>query len=265
MVGYQDFVDDYERVQALWCKFMFPFKPPSNGLYPYYPSCVVRNYTDTFFCFDAKNASVSINTFVTAVWDNEYNWYQYRPGGYNTINGDDLQPYKCCKTPKGYYIDYVSCYYIPTHDQNFEFYDAANLIIVGCATGYVVTGISKKLDAYNAEYHVEWLQCCRVGYGAQTAVSPPIVYGKNGTPTIYAQSRIDPPQVPESYMHQYRAKREISHPNMTNLLDYSFHDMTSTRYKDDPLPANLAKQKIVVDRGSQHHVSTAYSDVAAFL
>ncbi|GAU95741.1 hypothetical protein RvY_07309-2 [Ramazzottius varieornatus] len=117
---------------------MFPQKPPTGGVYPYYPSCHVRNYTNQWFCYDKSQHEKTSNTFVTAFWDNEENWLTTIPFA------DDLQNYKCCKTPAGYYIDYVSCYYMPTRDQYWEYYDALQFLTVFCTTGYIMTGIAKK-------------------------------------------------------------------------------------------------------------------------
>ncbi|GAU96819.1 hypothetical protein RvY_08204 [Ramazzottius varieornatus] len=52
----------------------------------------------------------------------------------------------------GYYVDYVSCYYVPTHDPYFEYYDSLNQLIVYCAQGYVMTGISKKISRFTGEW-----------------------------------------------------------------------------------------------------------------
>lgn len=66
---------------------------------------------------------------ISGMWDNDWVYWTFSPS-------DVYQPYKCCSTPPGYYIDYVSCYYLPTHDVYWEYYDG-NLFLVNCATGYV--------------------------------------------------------------------------------------------------------------------------------
>ncbi|OQV14930.1 hypothetical protein BV898_10831 [Hypsibius exemplaris] len=154
VTGIQDFVHDFERLETVKCSFMFPYKPPAQGRYPYYPHCHVRNYTNQFFCYDPQN-NLTMNTFITGIYDQlDFLWQVWRPGN------DDIQPYKCCSVPHGYYIDYVSCYYMPTHDMYFEYYDSGNNIITECATGYIATGISKKLNPWTALYNVDWIQCC---------------------------------------------------------------------------------------------------------
>ncbi|OQV20967.1 hypothetical protein BV898_05042 [Hypsibius exemplaris] len=167
MIGIQDWVNDYNQITQLWCKFMFPNKPPTNGLYPYYPNCFVRNYTTQFHCYQPKEHSASINTFVTALWDNDFQWWQFRGVP------DNIAPYKCCKMPIGYHVDYSSCYYMPTKDMYGEYYDDSNRFLVYCATGHVMTGIGKKVNAWSNDAHIEWIQCCRVGLGGPPLYRPP--------------------------------------------------------------------------------------------
>ncbi|GAU93940.1 hypothetical protein RvY_05794 [Ramazzottius varieornatus] len=57
---------------------------------------------------------------------------------------------------------------MPTHDQYWEYYDSVQHIITYCASGYVMTGISKKTNPYDLEWHIEWMQCCRVGFAGGT-------------------------------------------------------------------------------------------------
>ncbi|GAU92300.1 hypothetical protein RvY_04398 [Ramazzottius varieornatus] len=81
-----------------------------------------------------------------------------------------------------------------------------------CATGYVYTGISKKKSPIHGEWRVEWVQCCRVGYGAVVAHAPPIVQTPNGAlSSLSSQQRFNdvPSQVPKDYAHQYRGKRSV--------------------------------------------------------
>lgn len=80
--------------------------------------------------------------------------------------------YKCCKAPTGYYIDYTSCLYKPTHDQYFEYYDGTVFIVL-CDTGYVMTGVAKKIHPLVKEYYLEWIQCCRLGFGSGPVIPPP--------------------------------------------------------------------------------------------
>ncbi|GAU97006.1 hypothetical protein RvY_08370 [Ramazzottius varieornatus] len=98
-VSDRDYFDDYQTAVFLWCRFAFVNKPPSQGRYPYYPTCHLRDMTTHFFCFEPQNASETINTFITAMWDNEANFYVYRRVGPASFLIDTIQPYKCCKTP----------------------------------------------------------------------------------------------------------------------------------------------------------------------
>ncbi|XP_055331082.1 uncharacterized protein LOC129583336 isoform X2 [Paramacrobiotus metropolitanus] len=253
LVGLQDFFDDFERLQMVWCKFMFPYKPPSHGKYPYYPSCVVRNYTDTYFCLNAKDISASINTFVTALWDNEFNFYQFRVGGYNSIQGDDLQPFKCCKTPQGYYIDYVSCYYVATHDLYYEFYDSNQWFMVFCGTSYVMTGISKKKTPFEQEYHLDWIQCCRLGYGFPMALSPPVIRQPDGRQTFYAYSAHDTSPLPDAFAGQYAVSSAAVPPlavdmeyNTSTPARMAHNDQHAFRYNNNrQLPISVISQRML--------------------
>ena len=94
--------------------------------------------------------------FIPGLYDDDFQFWTFRR------KVDDRQPYKCCKTPLGYYIDYFSCYYMPTKDIYGEYYDHTSMFLVFCATDYVMTGLGKKINAWGKDYHVEWIQCCRV-------------------------------------------------------------------------------------------------------
>ncbi|GAU95745.1 hypothetical protein RvY_07311 [Ramazzottius varieornatus] len=69
----------------------------------------------------------------------------------------------------------VSCYYMPTHDLDWEYYDSEHHFTVYCAEVYVMTGVSKKLNPWAREYRMEWIQCRRMGYGKPYNVQPPVV------------------------------------------------------------------------------------------
>ncbi|XP_055334719.1 uncharacterized protein LOC129585860 [Paramacrobiotus metropolitanus] len=211
MIGIADYYDDFSRLQQTWCKFTYQYKPPAQGKYPYYGGCHVRNYTDQYFCFDPRNAEKTFNTFITAMWSNSYFWY------INNVLVTELnqQQYKCCQPPNGYYVDYTSCYYVSTHDFQFEYYDNYDHFIVFCTTGYVMTGISKKINPYNFDYHIDWIQCCRMGYGAPEAHSPPVIYSPSGASSYYSypsgRSLPDmgyPP--PPAYKAQYLRKQTVN-------------------------------------------------------
>ncbi|XP_055349906.1 uncharacterized protein LOC129596602 [Paramacrobiotus metropolitanus] len=165
MWGIHDLTDDFQRLWFIWCKFMFPYKPPSNGLYPYYPSCHTRNITMEFFCYDPRDNVATLNSFVTGWWDNEY---QFRV---DRVKDDRTSTLKCCKTPTGYYIDYTSCLYKSTHDQFYEYYDGLYFVVL-CDTGYVMTGTAVKIHPTVGEYYIDWIQCCRLGFLAGPSMIP---------------------------------------------------------------------------------------------
>ncbi|GAU92305.1 hypothetical protein RvY_04402-2 [Ramazzottius varieornatus] len=55
---------------------------------------------------------------------------------------------------------------MPTRDQYGEYYDATNVMLIYCASGYAMTGIAKKISPFSMDYHIEWIHCCRIGFGA---------------------------------------------------------------------------------------------------
>lgn len=115
---------------------------------------------------------LTVDSF-TGIWDDEFTFAVVRP------SADSFQPYKCCKTPSGYYIDYVSCYYKPTHDFHYDYYDSpSHQVVVQCGTGYVITGIAKKLNPYSSLYNVDWIQCCRVGCVTRRGTGRTQILGK---------------------------------------------------------------------------------------
>jgi len=175
------------------------------GRYPYYPHCHVRNYTNEFTCYNPAEHDKTSNTFVTGMWDGtDFLFQTWR------IGADDIQPYKCCKTPANYYLDYLSCYYVPTHDMFFEYYDSPTFLATFCMTGYVVAGISKKINPNTKLYALDYLQCCRVGFGPPEGHEPPITgYGKDQTP-VYSSSReaISRIEVSDPYRSQYQRMPE---------------------------------------------------------
>lgn len=138
------------------------------------------------------------------MWANNLYWFVSSPGG------NDEQPYKCCEPPGGHYIDYLSCYFQPTHDQFFEYYDNNNMFIVYCAQGFVMTGIAKKINPYSKEYHIDWIQCCRIGVGPHKYTVPPVVYErKSGAAAYYAQrsDELYNPAINKAHLAQYRTSR----------------------------------------------------------
>lgn len=101
-------------------------------------SCHVRNFTFSAFCYTPREHEKTVNTFITGKRPMTLNacpspatfvvsigfWCKFFVGFYgkqwnfiiSRVPQDNLQPYKCCKTPAGYYLDYTACYYLPTHD-----------------------------------------------------------------------------------------------------------------------------------------------------
>jgi len=204
-VGIQDWVNDFQKIEVLWCKFIFPYKPPTNGLYPFYPNCHIRNYTQQFFCFSPVAFKSTANTFLTGLWDNELQFFVGRRGL------DDTNIYKCCKTPPGYYIDYSSCYYIPTHDQYWEYYDSIQHIVTYCASGYVVTGISKKFNPFDLEWHIEWLQCCRIGFLSGVNIPPATLVSDGSTAAAPSRYRREAdPEDDESSFAQFLERSDVN-------------------------------------------------------
>ncbi|XP_055338562.1 uncharacterized protein LOC129588392 [Paramacrobiotus metropolitanus] len=224
---FSDNIWDFGALTYVWCKFMFPYKPPSNGLYPYYRNCFMHDYRINFFCYDPGNHTLTRNTFVVGYWDNDWVFWTFTP------NTDLIQPYKCCQTPPGYYIDYVSCYYIPTHDLYWEYYDG-NYFLVNCATGYVVTGTAAKFNPIHQEYRIDWVQCCRLGYGAVTALPPPVIQRPGKPPAYVASHNTVQTDIPQAYQHQYRRRKRSALPTESNSIAIG----NQTVFAEDPLPAD---------------------------
>ncbi|OQV20968.1 hypothetical protein BV898_05043 [Hypsibius exemplaris] len=245
-VGIADNIWDFGALTYVWCKFLFPYKPPSQGLYPYYPHCHVMDYASQQFCYSRANHSLTANTFVTGFFDSDFVFWTWSPT-------DVKQPYKCCRTPKGYYIDYISCYYVPTHDLYFEYYDG-NYFIVMCATGYVITGVGEKVNPINLERRIDWIQCCRVGFGAVMAVSPPIINVQNRPAAFTSSSSVSPINIPSGYAHQYRKKRSAAISSRTRRS--ALEDGNSTISVEDALlesEHSMPKQRAFGFDGQVNH------------
>ncbi|XP_055332525.1 uncharacterized protein LOC129584390 isoform X2 [Paramacrobiotus metropolitanus] len=150
-------------------------------------------------CFLTSRPRQECIRIILSVWDDDLNFFTWR------IGPDDTSAMKCCTTPKGYYIDYGSCYYSPTHDQFGEFYDSNFMFLVYCSPGNVMTGMAKKLNPSSLGYNIDWIQCCRLGYGVPQVVSPPVTQSYSGHPTYYAKEQYYPSQIPSGYQAQYRS------------------------------------------------------------
>ncbi|XP_055342608.1 uncharacterized protein LOC129591103 [Paramacrobiotus metropolitanus] len=149
VIGIYDTYMQFMAMSQVWCFFSFPLKPPGKGIYPYYSTCNVRNFTlNEFYCYDKMFPEDTVDTFVTGYWA--------------ATSADPIQPtlQKCCKTPKGYRIDYSRCQWKYTHDKNGEHYDG--YWVVKCDTNYVVTGTGQALNPWDNVKHFTWIQCCPV-------------------------------------------------------------------------------------------------------
>ncbi|XP_055342606.1 uncharacterized protein LOC129591101 [Paramacrobiotus metropolitanus] len=153
MIGIFDAVRMFIGVEQVWCKFMFPMKPPSKGIYPFYSSCNVRNVTmgaKEFYCYDKYWPKDTVDTFTTGLFSNVFQ----DPGVPSLM--------KCCKTPAGYHIDYSRCEWKYTHDKRGEHYDGYWL--VKCETNEVMTGLGQAVNPNDGLNHFVWMQCCPVIY-----------------------------------------------------------------------------------------------------
>ncbi|XP_055342661.1 uncharacterized protein LOC129591149 [Paramacrobiotus metropolitanus] len=112
---------DRHKCFEVRCKFMFPMKPLSKGVYSFYSICNVRNITKgvkEFYCY---------GLFSSIFQD---------PGGPSLI--------KCCKTPPGYHIDYSRCEWKFTDDKRGEHYDGYWL--AKCDTNEVMIGLGQAVN-----------------------------------------------------------------------------------------------------------------------
>ncbi|XP_055333948.1 uncharacterized protein LOC129585331 [Paramacrobiotus metropolitanus] len=147
MIGIYDFNYQFRGLSQVWCYFMFPLKPPSQGIYPYYPYCNVRNLTlREFYCYDQYYPGDTYNTFVTGLFALE---------SYDPVYPSLM---KCCKTPPQYALDYSRCQWKYTHDKYGEHYDGQ--WIVKCDTNFVMTGLGQAMNPWDNYFHWVWIQCC---------------------------------------------------------------------------------------------------------
>ncbi|XP_055331200.1 uncharacterized protein LOC129583430 [Paramacrobiotus metropolitanus] len=206
---------------------MFPYKPPAN-MYPFYTGCHTIEYSTKFFCFDANDSQRTIHSFITGLWANNFFFHISDP--------PNLALAKCCRVPTGYYIDYMSCYYVSTHDPYFEFYDNVGAFLTTCATGYVATGIAKKIEPYTSNSahpsSVDWMQCCRLGFGPPEVHPPPVIYAPSGAATYYTARALtaDELAIPTGYKGQYRSKEtpeDAAVPRAYDEEDENENDVTN--------------------------------------
>ncbi|XP_055347417.1 uncharacterized protein LOC129594673 isoform X2 [Paramacrobiotus metropolitanus] len=149
MVGIYDTTHQFVGISQVWCYFLFPKKPPSNGIYPFYSGCNVRNFTayHEFYCYDKLWPADTTDTFVT--------------GLYSAVSLDPVVPNLMkCKTPSGYRLDYNRCQWKYTHDKAGEHYDG--YWVTKCDTNFVMTGMGKAMNPWEGQEHFTYIQCCPV-------------------------------------------------------------------------------------------------------
>ncbi|GAU96816.1 hypothetical protein RvY_08201 [Ramazzottius varieornatus] len=70
-----------------------------------------------------------------------------------------------------------------------------------------MTGVSKKPNPYTGEFFMEFIQCCRVGFGPPVAHRPPVTYSGSGVPSYQVPAGGLTTAHP-AYQAQYRANKE---------------------------------------------------------
>ncbi|XP_055342639.1 uncharacterized protein LOC129591130 [Paramacrobiotus metropolitanus] len=149
MIGIYDTSKQFTGISQVWCYFLFPKKPPSAGIYPFYPSCHVRNFSlHEYYCYEKLWPVDTSDTFVTGL---------YSPTIYDPVNPNLM---KCCKTPPGYRLDYTRCQWKYTHDKAGEHYDG--YWVTKCDTNFVMTGMGMGMNPWENQLHYTFIQCCPV-------------------------------------------------------------------------------------------------------
>lgn len=83
-----------------------------------------------------------------------------------------------------------------------EYYNAPAYFLVYCATGYVMTGLAKKVNPYTKpDMHIDWIQCCRLGFGIKP-IQPPPADPNNSTYTTSSTYS----QMPTAYSYPQRQR-----------------------------------------------------------
>ncbi|XP_055350531.1 uncharacterized protein LOC129597110 [Paramacrobiotus metropolitanus] len=173
MVGVHD-GGDYGGLGNIWCKFMFPKKKPSFGIYPYFDFCNVRNLDvmHEYYCYDKYYPMDTYDTFVTGFNPTVGYFYAGTLGtplnpALTDLNAGNLRNdnlYKCCKLPHGYHLDYSRCQYRYTHDKFGEHYDENTMFMGKCDRDAVMTGIGRGENPWTAGLNFVWVQCCPLFY-----------------------------------------------------------------------------------------------------
>lgn len=168
--------------------------------------------------------------------------------------------YKCCAPPAGYYVDYLSCYYAPTHDLFFEYYDSRSTFLLICAQGFVMTGLSKKINPHSLLYHLEWIQCCRIGFGPHKFTMPPVIYNeKSGAAAFYSPRSDDAynPAKNNAHLSNYRTTRaaygddEVDEYFVDKLLALNETGLSSAEKEE----IAAKKSRIMKNRAGQPFIS----------
>lgn len=103
-----------------------------------------------------------------------------------------------------------------------------------------MTGIGAKLNPIFPEKRIDWIQCCRVGWGAVIALPPPLIHRPGHPPAYTTSNNVQPVNIPETYRHQYRKKRSIPmHTNAVDILN------TSKPLMEDPIGDDEVSQNTV--------------------
>ncbi|OWA52479.1 hypothetical protein BV898_16932 [Hypsibius exemplaris] len=177
---------DYQGFGTIWCRFLFPKKAPTFGLYPYYDYCNLRDISlREFYCYDKLYPVDTYDTFATAVSSS-----QYYPGGLSVSSS-----YKCCRLPLGYHFDYRLCEYKYTHDRWGEHYGGPAWI-VKCDRNYLVTGFGQGHNPWTNALHYTWVQCCPFFYDLAFQIPHPPSNRTvtRGSPYCYGGTNCDIPK-----------------------------------------------------------------------
>ncbi|GAV01966.1 hypothetical protein RvY_12589 [Ramazzottius varieornatus] len=159
VVAIRDDDTHFEGLSGIWCSFLFPMKQSTKGVYPYYPSCAVRNLTaGEYHCRGEGQNNQTQNLFVSGIYKEPDERQAFVPS-----------LMKCCETPSEYRIDHSNCHYKKTFDRFGEHYTGEWL--VKCDSHFVATGIGKDVNPWDSKEHFTWVQCCPLLYTPKAAIT----------------------------------------------------------------------------------------------